>query len=123
VPLDYQLSNGEFVEILTSKNARPTRDWLSFVKTSKARSKIRAWLKEVEREEILARGRQPLERELKRLGVDLKDALKPEAVAETLRRYGLGQIEDLYAAIGYGKVGVSQALAKLLGREDLESQK
>ena len=123
VPLDYQLSNGEFVEILTSKNARPTRDWLSFVKTSKARNKIRAWVKEVEREEIVGRGRQMLERELKRLGLDLKDALRPEAVAETLRRYGLGNLDDLYAAVGYGKVGIPQVLSKLLGKEEFESRK
>ena len=56
VPLDYVLRNGEFVEILTSKNARPSRDWLNFVKTSKARSKIRAYLKEEQREESLLRG-------------------------------------------------------------------
>jgi len=123
VPLDYQLSNGEFVEILTSKNARPSRDWLSFVKTSKARSKIKAWVKEIERVEVTERGRQALERELKRLGVDVKEALKPEAAGETLRRYGLGQLEDLYAAVGYGKIGVNQVLAKLLGKEELESRR
>lgn len=123
VPLDYKLSNGEFVEIMTSKNAKPTRDWLSFVKTSKARSKIRAWVKDDEREEITERGRQMLEREVKRLGLDMKDVLKPEAVAETLRRYGLGNLDDLLAAIGYGKTGVSQALSKLLGKEVLENRR
>ncbi len=123
VPLDYQLSNGEFVEILTSKNAKPTRDWLSFVKTSKARSKIRAWVKDDERDEIVGRGRQMLERELKRLGFDVKEAFKPEAVQEALRRYGLSHLDDLFAAVGYGKTGVSQVLAKLLGKEEFESRR
>lgn len=123
VPLDYQLANGEFVEILTSKNSGPSRDWLGFVKTSKARSKIRAWLKEDQRDESTERGRQQLDRELKKLGIDSKQAFKPDAVADVLRRYGFSHIEDLYAAIGYGKIAVSQVLGKLLGREEFESRK
>lgn len=66
VPLNHVLKNGDFVEILTSKNASPTRDWLHYVKTSKARSRIRSWLKEEQREENLNRGRDLLERELKK---------------------------------------------------------
>lgn len=123
VPLNYRLSNGEFVEILTSKNASPSKDWLKFVKTSRARSKIRSWLKEQEREDIVERGRQALEKELKRLGVDVKEALKPEKVSEALKRYGMGGLDDLYAAIGYGKTAVAQVLDKLLGREEMERRR
>ena len=123
VPLDYQLSNGEFVEILTSKSASPSRDWLSFVKTSKARSKIRAFLKEAQREENVERGRQLLEREAKKLDIDLKEALRPEAAAEVLRRYGFSSVDDLYAGLGSGKLAVGQVLAKLLGREEFELHK
>src|SRR5690606_4697456 len=69
VPLNYQLRNGEFVEILTSKSATPSQDWLSFVKTSKARSKIRAYLKASRRTEVAQRGREDLEAEDKRRAV------------------------------------------------------
>ncbi len=123
VPLNYTLSNGEFVEILTSKSSSPSRDWLGFVKTSKARSKIRAWVKEEQRDEDTERGRQLLEREAKKLGIDLKEAMKPDVVADVLRRYGFSHIDDLYAAVGYGKVALSQVLAKLLGREEFEIRK
>ncbi|MFO7318273.1 MAG: bifunctional (p)ppGpp synthetase/guanosine-3',5'-bis(diphosphate) 3'-pyrophosphohydrolase [Clostridia bacterium] len=123
VPLDYRLSNGEFVEILTSKNATPSKDWLKFVKTSRARSKIRSWLKEQEREDIVERGRQMLEKELKRLGIEVKETLKPDRMAEVLKRYGYGAVDDLYAAVGYGKTSVNQVLDKLLGREELEARK
>ena len=123
VPLNYRLSNGEFVEILTSKNASPSKDWLQFVKTSRARSKIRSWLKEQEREDVVERGRQMLEKELRRLGVDTKETLKPERLGEVLKRYGFSGPDDLYAALGYGKVAVSQVLDKLLGREELEARK
>src|SRR5690606_27176686 len=95
VPLDYRISNGEFVEILTSKNATPSKDWLKFVKTSRARSKIRSWLKEQEREDIVERGRQMLEKELKRLGIEVKETLKPDRMAEVLKRYGYGAVDDL----------------------------
>mgnify|MGYP001472040376 CR=1 FL=1 len=122
VPLNYKLSNGEFVEILTSKTPNPSKDWLNFVKTSRARSKIRSWLKEQEREESVNRGRQMLEKELKRLGLEPKECLKAERVADVLKRYGHSQIEDLYAAVGYGKVAVSQVLSKLLGREEFEKR-
>ena len=101
----------------------PSKDWLKFVKTSRARSKIRSWLKEQEREDIVGRGRQMLEKELKRLGLESKDALKSERMVELLKRYGHGSLEDLYAAIGYGKTAVSQVLDKLLGREELEKRR
>src|SRR5690606_3489373 len=89
VPLSYQLSNGEFVEILVSKNATPSQDWLHFVKTSKARSKIRGWINETRREENLARGREILEREARRLGILPKDLFHTPRVPQVLRRYGL----------------------------------
>lgn len=122
VPLNYTLSNGEFVEILTSKSASPSRDWLKFVKTSRARNKIRAWLKEEQRDESIERGKQIVDRELKRLGWEGKE-FDPDRVADALKRYGFSHIDDLYAAVGYGKVPVSQALIKLLGQEEFESRK
>src|SRR5690606_28450931 len=75
VPLNYKLSNGEFVEILTSKTPNPSKDWLNSVKTSRARIKSRSWLTEQVREGSVSPGRQMLERELKRLGLEPKECL------------------------------------------------
>ncbi|MFS8524686.1 MAG: bifunctional (p)ppGpp synthetase/guanosine-3',5'-bis(diphosphate) 3'-pyrophosphohydrolase, partial [Limnochordales bacterium] len=107
VPLSYQLSNGEFVEIIVSKNATPSQDWLHFVKTSKARSKIRSWIKEARREENLNRGREILEREARRLGVELKELTQSPHLEAVLRRSGLADLEDLLAALGYGRLVAS----------------
>ncbi|NLM26478.1 MAG: bifunctional (p)ppGpp synthetase/guanosine-3',5'-bis(diphosphate) 3'-pyrophosphohydrolase [Firmicutes bacterium] len=121
-PLDYQLKNGEFVEIITSKTANPTQDWLNFVKTSKARSKIRAYLKEELREENYAKGKDLLEKELRKFNLEPKEYLEPEKLEETAKRYGLGTPEDLLASIGYGKITAQQVVQKLAGKQ-LEERK
>lgn len=123
VPLDYQLNNGEFVQILTAKTPSPSRDWLKFVKTSKARSKIRAWIKEEHREESIARGHETLERELKRLGVDAKEALQSDRLQEVVKRYGFVSTDDLLAAVGFGKITAQQVIGRLLGREEYERRR
>ncbi|MGI6641335.1 MAG: RelA/SpoT family protein [Limnochordia bacterium] len=119
VPLDYVLRNGEFVEILTSKNARPSRDWLNFVKTSKARSKIRAYLKEEQREESLLRGRELLEREAKKANLDPREVLAPDKLDQVARKYGVGNGDELLATIGFGRVTAQQVLQKIAGKEAL----
>src|SRR5690606_28499163 len=118
VPLSYQLSNGEFVEIIVSKNATPSQDWLHFVKTSKARSKIRSWIKEARRKETLFRGRDILERDARRRGVELKELTQSPHLEAVLRRYGLADLDDLLAALGYGRLVASQVATRLLGREE-----
>lgn len=123
VPLDYRLQNGEFVEILTAKNATPSQDWLSFVKTSKARSKIRAWLKESQREEGAREGRERLEQEARRLGFEVKEVLGHDKLTEVARRYGMGDAMDLLAAVGFGKVTVAQVLGRIVGPEELEARR
>jgi len=123
VPLDYRLQNGEFVEILTSKNARPSQDWLSIVKTSKARSKIRSYFKELHREESKARGKEMLEREAKRLGLEPAEVFKVDRLDEVAKRYGLADADDLYAGVGFGKVTVAQVLSRLIGRQELEARR
>ncbi|HHV43711.1 MAG TPA: bifunctional (p)ppGpp synthetase/guanosine-3',5'-bis(diphosphate) 3'-pyrophosphohydrolase [Firmicutes bacterium] len=123
VPLDYQLKNGEFVEILTANNASPSRDWLNFVKTSKARSKIRAFLKEERREENLQRGKELLEREAKKFGVDPSQVLKPDKLTQAAGRYGFVSGDDLLAAIGFGKVPPRQALGKIIDPKELEKRR
>ncbi len=117
VPLDYQLNNGEFVEILTSKIPSPSQDWLSFVKTSKARSKIRAWFKEQQREESVERGMELLQRECRKSGYDPGELLRTDALNELAKRYGLASREDLLGSIGYGKILARQVITKLAEQE------
>ncbi|NLY51753.1 MAG: bifunctional (p)ppGpp synthetase/guanosine-3',5'-bis(diphosphate) 3'-pyrophosphohydrolase [Firmicutes bacterium] len=117
VPLDYQLNNGEFVEILTSKTPSPSQDWLGFVKTSKARSKIRAWFKEQQREESVERGLELLQRECRKLGYDAGELLKNDALNDLAKRYGLANREDLLGNVGYGKILARQVITKLAEQE------
>ncbi|MEW6045170.1 MAG: bifunctional (p)ppGpp synthetase/guanosine-3',5'-bis(diphosphate) 3'-pyrophosphohydrolase [Bacillota bacterium] len=117
--LDYRLKNGEIVEIITAKHAQPSQDWLNFVKTSKARSKIRSFLKEARREQSVERGRQLLEREARRYGIDLAEASRNDGIPQLARRYGLATPEDLYSAIGFGRISPVHALGRLVGREEL----
>lgn len=123
VPLNYTLKNGDFVEILTSKTANPTHDWLNYVKTSKARSKIRSWLKEEQREENLNRGRDLLERELKRSGADAKTILQESNLLEQARKYGVSTPEELLSSIGSGRISAVQVAQKLTGQEPPERRR
>jgi len=118
VPIDYQLNNGEFVEILTSKTARPSRDWLNIVKTSRARSKIRAWIKEQNRESMMVKGREILEKGAAKYEFVLSEYLKEPNIQEVANRYGFASFDDLLANIGYGKVTANQVLSKLVGERE-----
>ncbi|NLY29909.1 MAG: bifunctional (p)ppGpp synthetase/guanosine-3',5'-bis(diphosphate) 3'-pyrophosphohydrolase [Firmicutes bacterium] len=119
VPLDYQLNNGEFVEILTSKTPSPSQDWLGFVKTSKARSKIRAWFKEQQREESVEKGLELLQRECRKQGYDAGELLKNDALNDLAKRYGLANREDLLGNVGYGKILARQVITKLAEQEGI----
>src|SRR5499425_3540116 len=114
VALRHEISSGDVVEILTQKGHGPSRDWLSFVKSSGAKSKIRHWINVHEREEATEMGRRLLEKESRAFGRSLKkieDAELQKAAAD----YGLSKIEDLYAAVGFGKYSARQVLSKVLG--------
>ncbi|ADG82070.1 (p)ppGpp synthetase I SpoT/RelA [Thermincola ferriacetica] len=114
VPLDYKLANGDIVEILTQKQAAgPSRDWLNIVKTSEARSKIRAWFKKEKREENIIKGRDALEKEVKKAGYDVAEFLKPERLSELPRKFNLVTLDDLYASLGNGVFTPQQVIAKL----------
>ena len=121
--LDVEFVNGDFVEILTGKVAAPKQDWLNFVKTSKARSKIRSFFREQHRGEALARGKEALEKELRRLEIDVKEALRSERLQDVLKRFGFSNIDDLYAGIGFGSITVSQIVVGLLGRQEYEQRR
>ncbi|OGS69918.1 MAG: (p)ppGpp synthetase [Firmicutes bacterium RBG_13_65_8] len=102
VPLTYHLRNGDMVEILTGRHAAPSRDWLGLAVTPGARSKIRSWFKRAKREDNIARGREQLEKEARRLGYDLEAILAPDIVQAVRGKFGFAEDDDLFAAVGYG---------------------
>lgn len=121
VPLRTELQNGDIVEIVTSPNHVPSKDWLKIVRTPRARSKIRQWIKNEERARSISLGRDLLEKEIRRLGKSPSQLLRPEAVALALERYGFAAEEELFAALGYGKVSPRQAVGRLLPPEEFQA--
>ena len=123
VPLDYELKNGDIVEIITSKTGKPSLDWLKIVGSSESRSKIRSWFKKENREENIVKGADALERECKRLGHDWKEINKAGRLAKVAKQMNAGSEEDLLAAVGYGGFAVNTVLIKLLELHKKEVQK
>ncbi|MBQ7523016.1 MAG: bifunctional (p)ppGpp synthetase/guanosine-3',5'-bis(diphosphate) 3'-pyrophosphohydrolase [Oscillospiraceae bacterium] len=115
---DAVLKNGDIVEILTSKNAKgPSRDWLNICKSNQARIKIKQWYKKERREENIARGKISLEAELRRLGIS-PDVLRSEELRATvLKKLAFEELDELYAAIGYGGITAYKAVARI--KDDL----
>ncbi|MBR4473075.1 MAG: bifunctional (p)ppGpp synthetase/guanosine-3',5'-bis(diphosphate) 3'-pyrophosphohydrolase [Oscillospiraceae bacterium] len=120
VPYDTVLQNGDIVEIRTSKSAPgPSRDWLNFVKSSSARTKIKQWYKKERREENILRGRSMLEDELRHMGVSLEEALNPDILHPVMKKLSFNEDDDLYAAIGYGGITVVRVANRL--RDEVKS--
>lgn len=121
VPLDTKLTNGDILEILTSKQGgAPSRDWLAFVKTSQAKNKIRLWFKKEQREDNIVRGRESLEREIRKLGLEPGSILKQESLLAIGKSQNLVGLDDLYAAIGDGALSINKVLGRL--REELSKE-
>ena len=115
MPILTQLINGDIVEILTSDNAKgPSRDWLKFVKSSSAKNKIQQWFKKALREENIEKGKEAVEREIKRIGMSHADLFKPAFVQAALDRYKYTNIDDLYASIGFGAISASKIISRML---------
>ncbi len=122
VPLEYKLQNGDFVEIITNKsNNGPSRDWLNIVASGDTRSKIRSWFKRENRAENIEEGREQVEREIKKLGYDVKALLKSGRLEEVAKNLGLPGEDDLLAAVGYGGQPLRGVITKLveLHKKDL----
>jgi GTP diphosphokinase / guanosine-3',5'-bis(diphosphate) 3'-diphosphatase len=113
VPLDYQLKTGDMVEVVTSKQGSPSRDWLKLVKTSHAKNKIRTWFKKERRDENIEKGREMVEREIRRINVEQRILMKNDLLEEVGRSFNLMSVEDVYAAVGYGGVSVHQVISRL----------
>lgn len=113
VPLDYQLNNGDIVEIITSKNSPgPSWDWLTFVKTSSAKSRIKQWFKKEKRRANILKGHDLLEQEMKKRHLVPKELLKESKLVDIIKRFGLNSIDDLFAAVGDGTLTVNQVINK-----------
>lgn len=114
VPLDHILRNGDTVEVLTQKNHIPSKDWLRFVQTTKAKQRIRAFLKSQEHERSMQLGIDLLSKDLRKVKLNLKKVEKEGKLLEVAKSMGLKAEGDLFAEIGYGKVSVSKVVSKLL---------
>ncbi|MFO8069924.1 MAG: bifunctional (p)ppGpp synthetase/guanosine-3',5'-bis(diphosphate) 3'-pyrophosphohydrolase [Alkalibacterium sp.] len=124
VPLNYKLKTGDIVEMLTSANSfGPSRDWLNYVNTSKAKNKIKRFFKTQEREKSIERGKDILEKLLLEMGFNPKDILKKEKLKKAADRFNFQNIEDLYAGIGYGEVKSATVANRLTDKERKEREK
>ena len=117
VPLKTVLNNGDLVEIITSPNQKPSKDWLKHVHTAKARNKIRQWIKGAERDKSIVIGRDLLEKELRKQGASLGRFLNSEEMNHAALDLGFANSEELLASVGYGKVPIGQVVGRLLPPE------
>ena len=115
VPLDYKVKTGEIIEIITTKEAGkgPNRDWLTLVRTSEARNKIRAWFKKEKRDENIIEGKAELEREFKRSNIRMTRELMDYMIESVGRRHNCSTEDDFYAAIGYGGIQLWKVLPRV----------
>jgi GTP pyrophosphokinase len=119
VPLRSMLRSGDIVEIMTQVGHKPSRDWLSIVKSSRARQKIKHWLNIHQRERAIEIGHKLIEKEARKYRIALKDIKDPELL-KAAAEYGLGKVDDLMAGIGYGKYSARSVLAKVLPNSNLQ---
>ena len=119
VPLRYRLRNGDTVEIVTTSNQTPSKDWLNNVKTSRAKARIRGWLRYQQRSRSLAVGREILERDLSRHHLDFKRLQKEGKLGEAAHALSQKDEETLIAGVGYGKITTAQVLGKLLPADEI----
>jgi GTP pyrophosphokinase len=119
VPLRYKLKNGDTVEILTSPHSHPSKDWLTFVKTSRAQARIRQYIRQVEHRRSIEIGRDVAEREFRRFGISLAKVQKAGELEKAANALGYRISDDLIAGIGYGKVSPADVLRHLVPAEKL----
>lgn len=126
VPLDHRLKTGDIVEILTSKHSYgPSQDWVKIAQSSHARTKIRQWFKKERREENVVKGKEMIERELKRLGYDVSPLMKEDELMEVARKFNFQEVEDMLSAVGFGGITAAQIVTRLtekLRKEAEEAQ-
>ncbi len=114
VPIEYQLNNGDIVEVLTTSTTHgPSRDWLKIAKTSQAKNKINHWFKKEKREENIIHGREFIEKELKKNGLTYNQLFQDEWIQIILKKYSFNSLEDLFASVGYGGITAAKIVSRL----------
>jgi GTP diphosphokinase / guanosine-3',5'-bis(diphosphate) 3'-diphosphatase len=115
-PLKHELQTGDVVEIITSKNHHPSKDWLSFVKTVKARSRIRQWIKTQEKERSITLGREMCEKAFRKYKISFSGQIKSDEMNQVMEEFGFKTLDDLIANVGYGKITPLQIAKKYLNK-------
>jgi GTP pyrophosphokinase len=123
VPLKYELRSGDTIEIMTSPNQKPSKDWLKFAKTARAKTKIRQWFTNEEREKSINLGKEILEKEFRKYDLQQAKLIKTGDLAKVANEFSYQGVDDLIAAVGYGKVTANQIIGKILPQERLEQQR
>lgn len=114
VTLEHKLTNGDIVEIITSSNSRgPSRDWLKIVKTSQAKKKINDWFKKENRDDNIIKGREMLERELKKIGIPISVLNDKKFMEPVCKKFTLSTIEDLLSTVGFGGIPLTKAFSRI----------
>ena len=115
MPIVTTLKNGDIVEIITSEKSKgPSRDWLKFIKSSTAKTRIQQWFKKNERAENIEKGKDILEKEIKKIGIPYSELSKSEYVNAAIERYKFNGIDDMYASIGFGAITPNKIISKML---------
>ena len=123
MPILTELKSGDIVEVITSDTPKgPSRDWLKYVKSSSAKTKIQQWFKKADREENIVRGKEILDKEIKRIGMNHSDLFKPEWIDIVLKRYNYPSTDDMFANIGFGAISPNKILTRLLEQYKKEHQ-
>ncbi len=123
VPLKYELQTGEIVEIITQKGHHPSKDWLNFVKTVKARSRIRQWIKIQEKERSLTLGREMCEKAFRKYRLNFSTLVKSEQMEQVAEGFGFKSVDDLIISIGYGKITPLQVVRRIMPKpEEVEQE-
>ena len=123
MPIITKLRNGDIVEIMTSDQSKgPSRDWLKFVKSSSARTKINQWFKKAQRSENIEKGKDVIEKEIKKLGIKQSELFKTEWLKKVIERYNYLTLDDMYASVGFGGISATKIIARLLEEYNKEHE-
>ena len=130
VPIITPIKNGDIVEIITSDNSKgPSLDWLKFVKSTSAKNRLQQWFKKERKTENIEKGKEAIERELKRIGISYTDLFKIEYINPMLERYKFKNLEEMYASTGFGTISATKIIARMLieyrkeHKEDITEEK
>ena len=122
VPLRYKLKNGDTVEIITSQKHHPSKDWLEFVKTPRARTKIKQWIMRQERDQSINLGREILEKSLEQSRINLPNIMKSEQIEAVAKDFSFHTVEDLLANLGFGRLSAKQIIGRLKPKLGIEEE-